>query len=117
MRLEIGQGADDFDPFTDLASEYKIPQVVSPLILSTATPPPVVDKPLRSITPNNRSLAILQSVPLVSPQRHMPLARGAVSSGSIASTDLQSFVEPLPLDQLICHTSHSVQSWPAGTNY
>ena len=42
----------------------------------------------------------------------MPLARGAVSSASIASTDLQAFVEPLPLDQLICHTPRSVQAWP-----
>ena len=87
VRLEIAQGADDFDPFTDLASEYEIPEVesVSPLILSTATPPPVVDKPLRSITPINRSLAVLQSGPLVPPQRHMPLARG----GCIQRVDRQ----------------------------
>ena len=42
----------------------------------------------------------------------MPLARGAVSSASIASMELQTFVEPLPLDQLICHTPSAVQAWP-----
>ena len=46
------------------------------------------------------------------PQCHMPLARGAVSSASIASTELQSFVETLPMDQLVCHTHRSVRSWP-----
>ena len=42
----------------------------------------------------------------------MPLARGAVSGSSIASLELQEFVEPLPLDQLICHTPVAVQAWP-----
>ena len=42
----------------------------------------------------------------------MPLTRGAVSSVSIASTDLLYYVEPLPLDQLVCHSARSVRSWP-----
>ena len=112
MRREIAQGADDFDPSIDWASGYDIPVGAPPPTISTATPPPVVDTPRRSITPNNRALAVLQSGPLLPPQCHMPLARGAVSSSSIASTELQSFVEPLPLDQLMHHTPRSVQSWP-----
>ena len=66
----------------------------------------------QSITPNNRSLAVMESGQLVAPQCHLPLARGAVSSSSIASMELQTFVEPLPLDQLLCHTPSTVQTWP-----
>ena len=118
MRREIAQGADDFDPSTDQAPGYDIPvgESAPPPTISTATPPSVVDTPRRSITPNNRALAVLQSGPLVPPQCHMPLARGAVSSALIASTELQSFVEPLPLDQLMCHTPRSVQSWPTAAD-
>ena len=43
----------------------------------------------------------------------MPLARGAVSRVSLASTDLLYYVEPLPLDQLVCHSADTVLSWPA----
>ena len=43
----------------------------------------------------------------------MPLARGAVSSVSLSSTDLLYYVEPLPLDQLVCHSADTVRSWPA----
>ena len=110
MRREIAQNADEFDHLTDQASGHDIPvgEAATPPISSTTTPPPVVETQRRSITPNNRSLAVLESGQLVPPQCHMPLARGAVSSASIASTDLQSFVEPLPLDQLLCHTPRSV---------
>ena len=106
MRREIDQGADDFDPSIDQASGYDILVGVSvpPPTISPTTPPPVVDTPRRLLTPNNRALAVLQSEPFVPPQCHMPLARGAVSSASITSTELQSFVETLPLDQLMCHT-------------
>ena len=34
-------------------------------------------------------------------QLHVPLSRGAVSSVSLASTDLLSYVELLPLNQLV----------------
>ena len=46
-------------------------------------------------------------------QLHVPLCRGAVSNVSLASTDLLSHVEPLPLNQLICHSAAIVRSWPA----
>ena len=46
-------------------------------------------------------------------QLHVPLSRGAVSNVSLASTDLLSHVEPLPLNQLICHSADTVRSWPA----
>ena len=43
-------------------------------------------------------------------QLHVPLSRGAVSSVSLARTDLLSHVEPLPLNQLICHSAATVCS-------
>ena len=45
-------------------------------------------------------------------QLHVPLSRGAVSNVSLAITDLLSHVEPLPLNQLICHSAATVCSWP-----
>ena len=32
---------------------------------------------------------------------------------SLASSDLLSYVEPLPLDQLVFHSADTVRSWPA----
>ena len=46
------------------------------------------------------------------PQVHVPQSRGAVSSVSIASTDLIYDVEPLPLDQFIYHDVQAVSAWP-----
>ena len=37
-------------------------------------------------------------------------SQGAVSSVSLTSSDLLSYVEPLPLDQF--HSADTVQSWP-----
>ena len=71
----------------------------SPVDLSSATPPPpVVDTPVRSLTPNNRSLSFLQSGPVEHPHLYVPQSRGAVSSVSIGNTDVLYYVEPLPLD-------------------
>ena len=36
-----------------------------------------------------------------------------MSNVSLASTDLLSHVEPLPLNQLICHSADTVRSWAA----
>ena len=114
MHQEIADNTEEFDPSKDQASGFDIPvgEATTPLVRPAPTPPPVVETPRRSITPNNLSLAVLESEQLVAPQCHLPLARGAVSSASIASMELQTFVEPLPLDQLICHTPSSVQAWP-----
>ena len=104
---------------SDIASAYldqgyEIPEVesLSLLIISSATPPPVVSTQMRSVTPNNWSLTYLQSGPFDQPQCYLPLARGAVSSVSLASSDLLSHVEPLPLDQLVFHSADTVRSGP-----
>ena len=99
--------------YPDPAFDIPVVESLSPLIISSATLPPVVGAPLRSITPNNRSLTYLQSGPFDQPQSYLPLARGAVSSVSLASSDLLSYVKPLPLDQLVFHRADTVRSWPA----
>ena len=77
-----------------------------PLTFTSSTPTvPVVQRPMRSLTPNNRSLSFLQTVPCEDVQVHNFQHRGAVASISIASTDLLLHVGPLPMEQLILHDS------------
>ena len=56
-----------------------------------------METPRRSYTTNNRSLAVMEASRLEAPHCHVPLARGAVTNTSIASLDLQTFIDPLPL--------------------
>ena len=95
----------------DQVVDILVVESLSPLILSSATPPLlVVDTPL-SLTPNNRSLSFLRTGPGEHAHTHVPQSRGAVSRVSIASTYILYYVEPLPLDQFIVisqyHVSHS----------
>ena len=118
MRLDIAAGPQGYShsPVADPVVDIPVVESLSPLILSSATPSPVVDTPTRSLTPNNRSLTYLQTGPFDPPHYHVPLARGAVSSVSLASTDLLYYIEPLPLDQLVCHSARTVRSWPAAAH-
>ena len=81
--------------------------------IDTPMESPVVETPRRSSTSNNRSLAVMEASTLEAPHCHIPIARGAVNFTSIASLDLQTCIDPLPLDQLLCYSSSTVQSWPA----
>ena len=74
---------------------------------------PVVDTPRRSYNQHNRALAVMEASAMEPPHFSVPIARGAVNFTSIASTDLQTFIDPLPLDNLICYGASTVQSWPA----
>ena len=73
MRRDMSQ-----ESHGDIASAYLdqgceiviVMESLSPVIISSATPPPVVGTPLRSVTPNN------QSGPFDRPQCYLPLARG-----------------------------------------
>ena len=87
--------------YVDLVVDIPVVESLSPFIISSTTPPPVVDAPVRSLTPNNWSLSFMQSGSADRPQLHVPLSRGAVSSVSLRSTDLLYYVEPLPLDQML----------------
>ena len=115
MRRDIDdspQGSSRTSP-VDPVVDIPVVESLSPLILSSATPPPpVIDTPVRSLTPNNNSLSFLQTGPVEHPHIHVPQSRRAVSSISIASTDLLYYVEPLPLDQFIYHDTQIVRTWP-----
>ena len=80
--------------------------------IDTPMESPVVETPRRSSTSNNRSLAVMEASTLEASRYHIPIARGAVSFTSIASLNLQTFIDPLPLDQLLCYSANTVQSWP-----
>ena len=98
----------------DQAGEIPVMSMPPPLTFTSSTPtPPVVQTPVRSLTPNNRSLSFLQTAPGDDVQVHNPQHRGAVASISIASTDLLLHVEPLPMDQLILHDTQTVCGWPS----
>ena len=96
------------------AIRVNIPVVesLSPLIISSTTPPPVVDAPVRSLTPNNRSLSFMQSGLADQLQLHVPLSRGAVSSVSLGSTDLLYYIKLLPMDQMLYHEVQAAHAWP-----
>ena len=84
-----------------------------PLTFTSSTPTlPVVQTPVRSLTPNNKSLSFLQTAPGDDVQVYHPQHRGAVASISIASTDLLLHVGPLPMEQLILHNAQTVCGWP-----
>ena len=107
--------------FTSRRSSTKVQSRESPVVdpprrsstMETDTDSPVVDTPRRSSTNNNRSLAVMEASTLEAPHCYIPIARGAVNFTSIASLDLQTFIDPLPLDQLICYSAETVQSWPS----
>ena len=106
------QGSSRTSP-VDQVEDVPVVESLSPLIFSSTTPPlPVVETPVRSLTPNNRSLGFLQTGPGEHAHLHVHQSRGAVSSVSIASTDLLYYVEPLPLDQFILHDTQTVRNWP-----
>ena len=97
----------------DRAEDIPVMEMPPPLTFtSSASPLPVVQTPVRSLTPNKWSLSFLQTGPGEDVQLHIPQPRGAVSSISIASTDLLLHVEPLPMDQLILHETQTVCGWP-----
>ena len=75
--------------------------------METDTDSPVVDTPCRSSNANNHSLAVMEASRMETPRYCLPTARGSVSFTSIASLDLQTFIDPLPLDQLICYSAET----------
>ena len=105
---------------TSRQSSTKVKSRESPVVdpprrsstMDTTTDSPVVNTPRRSSTSNNRSLAVMEASTLEAPHCYIPIARGSVNFTSIASLDLQTFIDPLPLDQLICYGAETVQSWP-----
>ena len=116
---QICQDADDTSGSTgrtspvDRAEDIPAMSLPPPLTFTSYTPPvPVVQTLVRSLTPNNQSLSFLQTGPGEDVHLHNPQHRGAVSSISLASTDLLLHVEPLPMDHLILHDTQTICGWP-----
>ena len=106
MRRDIDdspQGPSRTSP-VDQVEDVPVVESLSPLILSSTTPPlPVVETPVRSLTPNNRSLGFLQTGPGEHAHLHVPQSRGAVSSVSIVHmTLLVVYVQYVILVPLVC---------------
>ena len=99
-------------PLEDPAEETpETDSLLAALRLSPTTPTiSVVTTTARSQTPVDQTTDLLTSGSAEHTQLHIPLSRGAVSSMSLASTDLLSYVEPLPLNQLVCHITSTVRS-------
>ena len=88
--------------------------LLATLRLSPTTPTgSVVTTMANSQAPVDQMTNLLTTGPSEHAQLHAPFSRGAVSNVSLASTDLLSHVEPLPLNQLVCHSTRTVRSWPA----
>ena len=67
---EIPQGTVQ-SAFVDPAVDIPVVESLSPLIISSTAPLPVVDAPVRSLPPNNRSLSHMQSGSADQPQLHV----------------------------------------------
>ena len=68
---------------------------------------------VRSLTPANRGLHFLEIGALGSPLAHVLTSRAAVPGMCIASTDMLSFIDPLPMDRLALFDNNTVCDWPA----
>ena len=93
--------------FTARRSSTRVQSRESPVVdpprrsstMETDTDSPVVDTPRRSSNANNHSLAVMEASRMETPRYCLPTARGSVSFTSIASLDLQTFIDPLPLER------------------
>ena len=68
---------------------------------------------MRPLTPANRSLRFLETGLFAPPQINAIGSRAAVPGMSIASMDLLSHIEPLPVDRLLLYEVCSVREWPS----
>ena len=85
---------------------------------TTSTQPPTRDavSPVvmtRRITPANRALQYLEARHLGASEPHHMLSRPSVPDLCIASCNLLSVIDPLPLDRLSRHTVAAIRSWPS----
>ena len=66
---------------------------------------------MRPLNPANRSLRFLETGVFDPPQINDVSSRAAVPGMSIASLDLLSHIEPLPMDCLLLHEASSIREW------
>ena len=76
-------------------------------------PSPIVEALVQPLTPANRSILFLEAGTFGSPQVSPVASRVAVPDLSVASLDLLTFLEPLPMDRLLLHEVHAARGWPS----
>ena len=79
-----------------------------------------VDSPVvipRRVTPANRPLQHLEASRLGASTRQHMMSRPAVPDLCIASSNLLSLMDPLPMDRLSRHTVAEIRSWPAADRH
>ena len=113
MQQDIAEGLQGAlqSYYVDPTVDIPVVESLSPLIVSSTTPSPVVDAPVRSVTPNNRSLCYMQSGPVDQPQLHVPLYKGGGGRFPASLSPVQ-YIDPLPMDQLLYHEIQAVHAWP-----
>ena len=84
-----------------------------PQLDESPAPSPIVEALVQPLTPANRSILILESGTFGSPQVSPVASRVAVPDLSVASLDLLTFLEPLPMDRLLLHEVHATRGWPS----
>ena len=100
-----------------LSPPHDIPDATLP-VGTTSTLPPAEDavSPVvmtHRITPANRTLQYLEAGHLGASDTHHVLSRPSVRDLCIASSNLLSVIDPLPLDRLSRHTVAAIRSWPS----
>ena len=100
-----------------LSPPHDMPDATLP-VGTTSTLPPAEDaiSPVVitcRITPANRALRYLEAGTLGASDTHHVRSRPSVPDLCIASSNLLSVVDPLPLDRLSHHTVAAIRSWPS----
>ena len=85
---------------------------------TTDISPPVVSvvdiaPPARRLTPANQSLRFIETVALAAADPDCLPSRPAVPDLCIVSSHLLSYIDSMPLDQLLCHRVATVNAWPS----
>ena len=94
-------------------SDIQTVEISAPSVDNSPATSLPVDALVRPLTPANRSLRFLESGAFGPPQISTVSSRAAVSGMSIASMDLLSYLDPLPMDRLLLHEARSIRDWPS----
>ena len=103
-----------------LSPPRDIPEAALPAGSSMELETRDVDSPVvipRRVTPANRPLQHLEAGRLGASTPQHVMSRPAVPDLCIASSNLLSLMDPLPMDRLSRHTVAEIRSWPAADHH
>ena len=92
-------------PPHDIPEDQETRDEISPIVIP------------RRVTPANRPLQHLEAGRLGASTPQHVRSRPAVPDLCIASSNLLSVMDPLPMDRLSCHTVAEIRSWPAADRH